>query len=76
MGYYVVDGHVVESCGRQWVDNSRPARVMAEVVPMTLCDGDAEGAPEYVAWVPLEHAYADCADEFGANRGASDSKAI
>lgn len=49
---------------------------MAEVVPMTLCDGDAEGAPEYVAWVPPEHAYADCADGFGANRGASDSKAI
>lgn len=76
MPFYVVEGRAAEHAGRRWVDNSRPARVMAEVVPMTLCDGDAEGAPEYVAWVPREHAYADCADGFGANRGASDSKAI
>lgn len=69
MAYYVVDGHAVESCGRWWVDNARPARVMAEVVPMTLCDGDAEGAPEYIAWVPREHAHM-------GDLHANDSKAI
>ena len=57
MAYYVVDGHAVESCGRWWVDNARAARVVAEVVPIETCDGDAEGAPEFTAWVPQEHAY-------------------
>lgn len=57
MAYYVVDGHVVESCGRRWVDNARAARVVAEVVPIVTCVGDAEGAPEFTAWVPREHAY-------------------
>lgn len=62
MPFYVVEGRATEHAGRRWVDNSRPARVMAEVVPMTLCDGDAEGAPEYVAWVPLEHAHSELDD--------------
>lgn len=59
MPFYVVEGRATEHAGRRWVDNARPARVMDEVVPMTLCDGDAEGAPEYVAWVPREHAYTE-----------------
>ena len=57
MAYYVVDGHAVESCGRWWVDNARAARVVAEVVPIETCDGDADGAPDFTAWVPHEHAY-------------------
>lgn len=57
MAYYVVDGHVVESCGRRWVDNTRPARVVADVVPVETCDGDADGAPEFVAWMPPECFY-------------------
>ena len=69
MAYYVVDGHVVESCGRRWVDNARAARVVADVVPIVTCDGDAEGAPEFTAWVPPEHAHMDDSHE-------SDSKAI
>ena len=69
MAYYVVDGHVVESCGRRWVDNTRPARVVAEVVPIVTCDGDAEGVPEFTAWVPPEHAHT-------GDSHASDSKAI
>lgn len=59
MAYYVVDGHVVESCGRWWVDNARAARVVAEVVPIAMCDGDAEDVPEFTAWVPPEHAHAE-----------------
>lgn len=69
MAYYVVDGHVVESCSRRWVDNARAARVVAEVVPIVTCDGDAEGVPEFTAWVPREHAHMD-------DSHASDSKAI
>jgi hypothetical protein len=57
MAYYVVDGHAVESCGRWWVDNARAARVVAEVVPIVTFDGDAEGAPDFTAWVPPECFY-------------------
>lgn len=59
MAYYVVDGHAVESCGRRWVDNARAARVVAKVVPIAMCDGDAEGAPDFTAWVPPEHAHTE-----------------
>lgn len=59
MAYYVVDGHAVESCGRWWVDNARAARVVAKVVPIAMCDGDAEGAPDFTAWVPPEHAHSE-----------------
>ena len=59
MAYYVVDGHVVESCGRWWVDNARAARVVAKVVPIAMCDGDAEGVPDFTAWVPPEHAHTE-----------------
>ena len=69
MAYYVVDGHAVESCGRWWVDNARAARVVAEVVPIAMCDGDADGMPDFTAWVPREHAHMDDSRE-------SDSKAI
>lgn len=69
MAYYVVDGHAVESCGRRWVDNARAARVVAEVVPVAMFDGDADGAPEFTAGVPREHAHMDDSHE-------SDSKAI
>ena len=69
MPYYVVDGSAVEYSGRRWVDNTRPARVMAEVVPIAMCDGDADGAPEFTALVPPEHAHVDDSRE-------SDSKAI
>lgn len=69
MAYYVVDGRVVESCGRWWVDNDRAARVVAEVVPIATCDGDAEGTPDFTAWVPPEHAHVNDSRE-------SDSKAI
>lgn len=40
MAFYVVDGHV------RWVDNARAARVVADVVPIKTCDGDANGAPD------------------------------
>ena len=69
MAYYVVDGHAVESCGRCWVDNARAALVVAEVVPIAMCDGDAEGAPDFTAWVPPERTHMDDSRE-------SDSKAI
>ena len=57
MPYYVVDGSVVESCGKWWVDNARAARVVAEVVPIATCDGDAVGMPDFTAWVPPGHAH-------------------
>ena len=66
MAYYVVDGHVVESCGRRWVDN---ARVVARVVPIAMCDGDAEGAPDFTVWLSPDHAPVD-------DSHTSDSKAI
>lgn len=69
MAYYVVDGYAVESCGRRWVDNARAARVVAEVVPIAMCDGDAVGMPDFTAWVPREHAHMDDSHE-------SDSKEI
>jgi hypothetical protein len=39
------------------------------VVPIKTCDGDADGAPEFTAWVPPEHAHM-------GDSHASDSKAI
>lgn len=69
MPFYVVEGRAAEHAGRRWVDNSRPARVVADVVPIAMCDGDAVGMPDFTAWVPKEHAYMD-------DSHASDSKAI
>ena len=51
------------------MDNACAARVVAEVVPIVTCDGDAEGVPEFTAWVPPEHAHMD-------DSHTSDSKAI
>ena len=59
MAYYVVDGYAVESCGMRWVDNARANLVVTEVVPIKTCDGDAEGAPDFTAWVPPEHAHTE-----------------
>lgn len=69
MVYYVVDGHAVKSCGRWWVDNARPARIVARVVPIAMCDGDADGAHDFTVWLSPDHAPVD-------DSRKSDSKAI
>ena len=66
MVYYVVDGQPVKICGRWWVDN---ARFVARVVPIAMCDGDAEGASDFTVWLSPDHAPVDDSRE-------SDSKAI
>ena len=66
MAYYVVDGPVVKSGGMWWVYN---ARVVARVVPIAMCDGDAEGAPDFTVWLSPDHAPVD-------DSHTSDSKAI
>lgn len=69
MGYYVVRGQAVESCGSLMVTNILYGfTVQAEVVPIAA-HWDAEDTPIFTAWVPKEHAYMD-------DSHASDSKAI
>ena len=69
-GYYVVRGNAIEDHGSLMVTNLLYGfTVQAEVVPIAMFDGDAEGAPDFTAWVPPEHAHMD-------DSHASDSKAI
>ena len=69
-GYYVVRGNAIEDHGSLMVTNLLYGfTVQAEVVPIAAHYGDAEGASEFTAWVPREHAHMDDSRE-------SDSKAI